>query len=62
MINKVKKFLFSKKKVKFEKELIDVNFVLNILLEVYSIEKIKSEKFFYHTFKPKEGNTKITYT
>lgn len=38
----MKKFLNSKKKIKGSKELIDMNFVLKLLLEVYSIEKIKS--------------------
>lgn len=42
MLERMKKFLNSKKKVKNGKELIDVNFVLKLLLEVYSIEKVKS--------------------
>ncbi len=42
MIERLKKFINSKKKVKNNKELVDMNFVLKLLLEVYSIEKIKS--------------------
>lgn len=42
MIERLKKFISSKKKVKNNKELVDMNFVLKLLLEVYSIEKIKS--------------------
>lgn len=33
----MKKFLISKKKIKYNRELIDLNFVLKLLLEVYSI-------------------------
>lgn len=36
--------------------------MLKLLLEVYSIEKIKSEKFFHHSFKSKNPNCKITFT
>ena len=43
MIERIKSFIHSKKKIKnYGKEFIDVNFVLKLLLEVYSIEKIKS--------------------
>lgn len=62
MLDRMKKFLNSKKKIKNNKELIDVNFVLKLLLEVYSIEKIKSERFFHHNFKSKTPSLKISYT
>lgn len=42
MVEKIKGFILAKKKIKNNKNLIDVNFVLKLLLEVYSIEKIKS--------------------
>lgn len=62
MIDRMKKFLNSKKKEKNGKDFIDLNFVLKLLLEVYSIEKIKSERFFHHNFKGKAANAKISYT
>lgn len=62
MIERLKKFISSKKKVKNNRELVDMNFVLKLLLEVYSIEKIKSERFFYNNFKCKSASTKISYT
>lgn len=51
MILRIKKFIDSKKKTKSNVSLIDLNFVLKLLLEVYSVEKIKSERFFYNNFK-----------
>lgn len=42
MIERIKKFLHSKKKLKNNKDFVDLNFVLKMLLEVYGIEKIKS--------------------
>jgi hypothetical protein len=42
MLEKIKILLNSQKKNKNNREFIDVNFVLKLLLEVYSIEKIKS--------------------
>ena len=63
MIEKIKGFIHAKKKVKnYIKSFIDINFVLKLLLEVYSIEKIKSEKFFHYSFKSKNPTSKITYT
>lgn len=62
MIERIKKFLHSKKKLKNNKDFVDLNFVLKLLLEVYGIEKIKSERFFHQNFKNKPANVKISFT
>ena len=42
MTIKLKKFIKMKKKNKMGSEYVDSNFVLKLLMEVYSIEKVKS--------------------
>lgn len=61
MIDKIKKFIDLRKKTKMGRDYIDSNFVLKLLMEVYSVEKVKSEKFFHHNFKMKVQGCKISY-
>lgn len=53
--------IVTKKKFKNNFHLVDSNFVLKILLEVYAIEKSKSEKLFQENFTSKMKNSKIAF-
>ena len=61
IIERVKNILKSKKKVKYGESFIDKYFVLKILLEVYGLEKAKSERIFETSFKARKKKQFITY-
>ena len=60
-IDKIKTMIVSKRKVKNNHSLIDCNFILKILLEVYSIEKKKSEKIFQESFTSRGKDSRISF-
>ena len=46
IIDRIKNIIKGKKTVKYGESFIDKNFVLKLLLEVYALERIKSERIF----------------
>ena len=61
IIERVKNILKSKKTIKYGESFIDKNFVLKLLLEVYVLERVKSERIFESSFKSKMKKSYITF-
>lgn len=61
IIERVKNIIKSKKSVKYGEAFVDKNFVLKLLLEVYALERSKSERIFESSFKSKMKKSYITF-
>jgi len=61
IVERVKNILKSKKKIKFGEAFIDKYFVLKLLLEVYGLEKGKSERVFESSFSCKMKKSFVTF-
>jgi hypothetical protein len=61
IVERVKNILKSKKSIKYGEPFIDKNFVLKLLLEVYALERGKSERVFESSFRSKMKKSYITF-